>query len=299
MTTSSLLMLALKVSLVLMVLGLGLRSTRAEAAYLVSDRGLFARSFIAMNVFMPIAAIWLGLALSLPRTVALALLALSLSPMPPFLPGKVTRAGGSRSYVVGLMITTSVVAILAVPVSVHALGRLFGVPSEVGAPVIARLVAVSVLLPFGVGLGLHQLFPARSERAAAPVTLVATILLVGSLLPLLVDAWPILRSLVGNGTLVAFAVMSLSGLAIGHLLGGPRAEDRIVLALSTCARHPAVAIAILAATAPGDRLTKAAVVLGLLVGTVASVPYVVWMKRNRRLANAPPPRAIAPVVRRS
>ena len=151
MTTSSLLMLALKVSLVLMVLGLGLRATRADAAYLVSRRGLFARSFIAMSVLMPIAAIWLSLALSLPRTVALALLALSLSPMPPFLPDKVIRAGGSRAYVIGLMITTSVVAILGVPFSVHALGRLFGVPFEVGAPVIARLVAASVLLPFGVG----------------------------------------------------------------------------------------------------------------------------------------------------
>jgi hypothetical protein len=51
------------------------------------------------------------------------------------------------------------------------------------------------------------------------------------------------------------------------------------LGLATASRHPAVAIAITSAILPGEKLVGAAVLLNLLVGAIASAPYIMWSKR--------------------
>lgn len=53
---------------------------------------------------------------------------------------------------------------------------------------------------------------------------------------------PALVSLIDSGTLAAITAFILAGLAAGHLLGGPKPENRTVLALATVSSHPAVAL---------------------------------------------------------
>ena len=58
------------------------------------------------------------------------------------------------------------------------------------------------------------------------------------------DRVPAIRELLGNGTLLAMLIMCFAGLAIGYYVGGPEEDNRVVLALATAMRHPAVAITI-------------------------------------------------------
>jgi BASS family bile acid:Na+ symporter len=88
-----------------------------------------------------------------------------------------------------------------------------------------------------------------------------------------------MRTLIGNGTLLAIVVMTAIGLAVGHLLGGPLDEGRPVLALATAARHPAIAAAIAQAAFPDAPLVPAAVLLDLIVVALVSIPYTRWVKR--------------------
>ena len=74
-------------------------------------------------------------------------------------------------------------------------------------------------------------------------------------------------SLIGNGSLLALAAFVAVGLAAGHLLGGPNAADRLVLALSTATRHPVIALTVAKANFPDEPLLGATVLLYLLVGT--------------------------------
>ena len=83
-------------------------------------------------------------------------------------------------------------------------------------------------------------------------------------------------ALVGNFTLLGIAAFVVVGLAVGQLLGGPDEEDRTVLALATATRHPAIAIAIGHAIAPGQKTVAAAALLFLLAATALAVPYVKW-----------------------
>jgi hypothetical protein len=70
------------------------------------------------------------------------------------------------------------------------------------------------------------------------------------------------------------------GLAAGHLLGGPDAEDRTVLALSTASRRPAIAMAIAHTNFPEQTLAMAAVLLYLIVDAIVALPYLNWTKRR-------------------
>ena len=98
-----------------------------------------------------------------------------------------------------------------------------------------------------------------------------------------VDTPELQRSLPQGGSYFAF---SLVGLAVGHLLGGPDPDDRTVLALATCARHPAVALTMTYRNAdqPG---VLAAVLVVLLVASLVSLPYVRWRAQSHGGARAP------------
>jgi Predicted Na+-dependent transporter len=279
MNVEALVIPAVKASLVLTVFAVGLRATPQDAWYLFRHPGLLARTLVSMSVVMPVIALWIAITFGLDRPVKLALVTLAMSPVPPFLPGRVTRAGGQPAYNVGVLAATSLLAIITVPLSVWAVGRLFSLSVEVRPRSIAVLVGTSVLLPLIVGIGVRRVLPGVTARIARPTTLIASVLLVVSFIPILVKEWPAIVSLVGNGTLAAILAMALIGLLVGHILGGPVQENRIVLALSTACRHPAVAIAIAGAAAPTERLVAAAVLLALIVSSIASIPYALWGRR--------------------
>jgi BASS family bile acid:Na+ symporter len=82
------------------------------------------------------------------------------------------------------------------------------------------------------------------------------------------------------------AVFVLAGLVVGHLIGGPAASDRSVLALATACRHPAVAMGVAHLAFPSERATAAAVLLYTIVSLVLTAPYVAW-RRKALVSEAP------------
>jgi BASS family bile acid:Na+ symporter len=115
---------------------------------------------------------------------------------------------------------------------------------------------------------------------AKPIELIATVLLGLGLLAVLVRSMPTVLSLIGNGSVLAFAAFVAVGLATGHLFGGPNADDRLVLALSTATRHPMIALTVARANFPDEPMLGATVLLYLLVGLLIGLPYQVWQKRR-------------------
>ncbi len=93
-------------------------------------------------------------------------------------------------------------------------------------------------------------------------------------------------NLIGNYSVVAIVVVALVGLLVGHLLGGPDAEHRTVLALSTATRHPGMAVAIAHAVAPADKTLPAAVLFAFLISFIVTIPYT--KRRTRMHAHSEP-----------
>jgi BASS family bile acid:Na+ symporter len=241
------------------------------------------RAILAMNVLMPLFVVALVLVFRthLSPAVKIALVALSVSPIPPLLPKKLVKKGGTGSYAIGLLTAAALLAIIFVPLGMEIIERVLNVPLQMTAASLAILIFMTVLLPVGLGIAVHSVATALAERLAKPVSLIAGIGLLACVVAILFAAWPAIRTLVGDGTLIALAAFVLVGLAIGHLLGGPEPQNRPALAISTASRHPGIAIAIAQANFPEQKLAMAAVLLYLLVNAVVSIPYNVWIKRRR------------------
>jgi BASS family bile acid:Na+ symporter len=281
MDLAGLLMLAIRASVVLTVFGLALGTTVDGARYLLRRPGLLARSLLAMNVVMPLAAVALAVAFDLDPAAKVTLVALALAPVPPILPRKQKKAGGEADYAISLLVTAALLAVVFVPTGMALLGWAFGLSARVPVGSVAKLVTITVLAPLAAGLLVRRLAPSLAERLMRPIAKIATALLVVAAGAVLLATGPAIFSLIGHGTVVVFAAFSVVGLVAGHLLGGPGAAERVVLALATALRHPGVAVAIATAAFPEQRRAVPAVGLYLLVAGITSALYLMWLRRRR------------------
>jgi BASS family bile acid:Na+ symporter len=274
--------LAIVTSMVLLVLSLGLRSVAGDAGYLFRRPQLLVRSILAMNILMPLLVLGLLIPLDLRPPVKVALVALSVSPVPPFLPAKQLKLANRHGYIYGLLLTSALLSVILVPLTTAILESFVPNGEHVTLLAVARVVLLSVILPLTVGILLRRAWPARAPRLAALANNLGSALLIVAFLPVLFAQWAQIRSLLGDGTLLAVIGFVYLGLLVGHMVGGPDSQDRTVLALATASRHPAVALAVAAALFPDQKLAPAAVLLSLIVGILATVPYSVRRQKARR-----------------
>jgi BASS family bile acid:Na+ symporter len=290
MTAAQIVSLGIQGSMALMVFCIGLHARLEDVAELLRRPGLVVRSLLAMNVIMPAVAVLIALAFDLDRPLKVALIALSVSPVPPILPGTQLKAGGRESYVVGLLVLASLVSIAFVPAAAAVIGRIFGEQVHTAPGAIAGVVVTSVLAPLAAGIVLRRLAPSFAARMAHPLSMIATVILGVAFLPVLLRIWPAIVGSVGNFSLVTLIVFVVIGLGVGHVLGGPDTEDRTVLALATASRHPAVALAVAHDTA--ELLPVLGIVLIVLVaGAALGQVYAKWVGRARTGPSADRPRS--------
>jgi BASS family bile acid:Na+ symporter len=279
MTLQQAVILTLQASVLLIVFGFGLQASGRDLLYLFRRPSLLARSLVAMFVVMPILAVVLRV-LELRQSLEIALVALAISPVPPLLPKKQDTAGGESAYALGLMAVVSLLAIAVVPLSLWVLGHFSARPLQMPPAAIAKIVVMMTLLPLVTGVIVRTIAPAVAVRLEKPTKLIAMVLLGAGLGALLIAALPVIAGLIDFRTILTMAVFVGVGLAVGHVLGGPQAEESTVLALSTASRHPAIALAIAKVNFPNEPYLGATILLYILVLTAISVPYVLrWRQR--------------------
>jgi BASS family bile acid:Na+ symporter len=283
MSVEQLIKVAILLSVILIVVSFALLATWRDATSLFSKPAQLLRSLLAMNVLLPLFALTLATVFALRPAVAIALVALSVSPVPPFLPLKQLKLVRRQEYVFGLLGATSLLSILLVPLTVILIGLYLSRQVSVAPEAIGRIVAVTVFTPFALGLIIRRMTPAFAVRASPLASKAGVLLLIVAVAPVLITMWPAMISLIGDGTVLAIVAFVTIGLAVGHLLGGPDADHRTILALATATRHPGVALVIATSNFPGEKLVAPVLMLYLLVVAVASAPYVLWRKRQHKV----------------
>lgn len=279
MDAAQVIILALKVAIVGTVFGYGLKATVGDLMQLVRRPGLLLRSVLAVLVIMPVIVITMVKLLELRTATEAVLVALAISPVPPLLPRKQAKAGGLPSYALGLLIALALVAVVAVPLAIELVAKVFDKPFAVSPVAVARIVFVMIVLPLAAGMIVRVVVPAIATRVQNSVRLLSTVILVVAALLLLAGSWSAIWNAAGGGTIAALVAFVLCGLAIGHVMGGPEPEHSTVLALSTASRHPAIALTIAAVNFPNEQFVGL-ILLYLLISTVVCVPYVVWQRRH-------------------
>lgn len=265
-------------SIRLMIFTLGLRSTAGDVLYLWRRPGLLARSVLAMYVVVPAVAVLMVTQLDLTPITRRVLIVLAISAGAPLVPRRLLEAGGDPRYVLSLAITSSVLAIVTVPASLAFFSYIFSVQAGVSPTAVARLVAISFLLPFLGGVALRRIWPGSQvlvrplTNAAAAVFTVTAVVVIILLLPLVVEN--------GLRSFLALAALTFAALAAGHLLGGPRLEDRVALAVLCATRH--IGLVMMIAFAVQSRASLAVVSAYLVAAIVVSTPYVLLVRRRLR-----------------
>jgi len=113
---------------------------------------------------------------------------------------------------------------------------------------------------------------------------IAGLLLTVCALLLLILHWEVLLDVQWSGML-ALAGLILAALSIGHLLGGPAAEDRTALAIACSTRHLGIAI-LVASALPGPR-TAVIVAAYILTSAIVSIPYLRWRRGSASPSTRP------------
>ncbi|MDR6634839.1 BASS family bile acid:Na+ symporter [Phyllobacterium sp. 1468] len=283
MTLTQIIGFAINASMFLIVFALGLRATFDDVTHLFRRPSLFVRSILSMNICMLAVAVVLSLLFDLHPAIKIALVTLAISPVPPVLPGKQEKAGGSASYTIGLLVATALVSIVLVPLAINLLGSSFNIDMDEPASAIASVVLISIIVPLVAGVALRHFTPDLASRIERPTSRFATLLLIVAVLPVLFIASYAIWALVGNGVVIMLVLFTLIGVALGHFLGGPNPDDRTVLALATGTRHPGVALAIANLNFPDEKAVMAVVLYHLVIGAIVSIPYVRWRTRIHAL----------------
>jgi len=280
MTLQQLISLGIQGSMALIVFAVGLHARFDDLLYLLRRPGLLVRSLLAMNVIMPAIAVAIAYWLDVQHPLKVALIALSVSPVPPFLPSTQLKAGGRESYVIGLLATASLVSIVFVPSAAAIVGRIFGQEVRTAPSAIAGVVVTSILAPLVAGIVVNRLAPKVAAFLARPVSLLGTVVLVVAFLPVLVKIWPAIVASFGNFTLLTILAFCAIGIFVGHVLGGPERADRAVLGPATASRHPAVALAVVHNTDELLLPVLGIVLVALIVGAVLGAVYQKLLARS-------------------
>lgn len=192
-------------------------------------------------------------------------------------------AVGHHEYIYGLLGATSLLTIVLAPVTVSLIGLVFCRQASIAPTAIARIVALTVLVPFALGLSIRRGKPSLAVRLSPIASKTGLVLLVVAAVPVLVKMWPTMIALIGDGTVLAIIAFVVVGLTAGHWLGGPDPNTRTILALATVTRHPGVALTIAAGNFPDEKLILPALLLYLLISVITTAPYVMWRKRQNKI----------------
>jgi BASS family bile acid:Na+ symporter len=164
--------LALQISILAQVFAVGLTTIWEDGMCLFRGPKLLLNSILGRNVAAPIIAIVLIKAFSFHVAVAITLGVPAVTPVP-LLPKSELKAGARSKYVLGLLVSQGVLAIVLVPVTIE-------------------------LMDWALGAQAHF-----SVQLAPHLLTAGSVLLLAGALPLLLVAWKTFGVLNGNGAMLA------------------------------------------------------------------------------------------------
>jgi len=252
------------VSVILLMLGVGLRTAWGGRAATAGQYGLLLRGLLANFVVVPV-LFFLALTWGPFRPdVVIGLLIMAAVPIAPMVPALVGAADGDVPYAIGLM---TLVALLCVPLTPLLLDLCLP-ESEAGLVLdplaIIRTLLMVQLIPVGLGMVLRHSGRTWVRSLLSVVTRAAGAGLVVSVVLMITDQYQLIMEL---GVLPHLAVILaiVVGLAVGDfmMLGEPPARRRS-LALATGTRNVALGLLIVNGNYPETPAVAVVLVFGIL-----------------------------------
>jgi BASS family bile acid:Na+ symporter len=265
---------------ILAVAAIGMNMRIGTVAGIVRRPAAALRGLGAMFVVLPLLTLAFTWLLPLDAVVRAALLAMAVAPAAPLVASREKEGGDAFDFVIGVEVASCVAAVLAAPLWLFLITRLFDRAVEIDLRAMVADMVMTIGAPLLTGVLVKHFAPSLAAGLRKPLSLVA----MSTLMVLMVVQVAISREVVwqtfGSGAFLAIVLTMVSGLAAGHLLGGPEPSRRRALASATMTRHPGIAI-LLAGMAEPERLAEVsgAILLILLTGKPIFSLYARRMER--------------------
>ena len=242
----------------------------APAGYRAAWRSpwLMLKGVFAGLVAVPVVVIVVARAFELPRSAEVGMVLMAIAPGAPIALRRALDAGGDRSFAPALQVTTSILAVVTMPLSIVALDEVYAGSADVAPRELARQVFLAQLLPLALGMAARRAFGASVAALEPPLAKLATALLICLVALVLLDAW---RPVAGAGLRVALAiaVATLCALGAGHMLGGPAPSTRTAFAVSSASRNAGLAMLVASINAASPAIMATILAFNLLGDALA------------------------------
>jgi BASS family bile acid:Na+ symporter len=275
------------VALIVFTIGLDAASRRGAALW--RRPGLLARSLVAVLVAVPLLTAVLVREVALPPAVGAGLLLVVVAVGPVLAVKRLKGVPADLDFAIGFSVVLLVIGVIWVPVVAKVFAAIFQPAVDVPVAIAAEVLLPTQLLPLVLGIALGHLAPTFATRVERPLRRVTNAVFLACVVAIAVAlARPALS--LGGRAYVCIAALAIGATAIGHLLGGPRIETRVVLAGFSGARFPMLAFALAEFTTQGARTVAPTVLVYVIFNALALVVYAGLL----RLRPGHPPVAAAP-----
>ncbi len=241
------------------MLGLGLSLTVRQIVDPLRNPRILVALLTANFFLVPGLAILLQRLIPLESGFDIGIILLATAAGAPFLPKLVELAKGAIALSVGAMILLMVVTIVYLPLVLPLL--LPGVavnPLEVALPLV-----LFMLTPLAVGLFTVARFADVAQRGQPVFSKLSNLGLIVGFVALVIVNANILLDAIGNGAMLAAALLIVGAFLIGWLLAGANRDLRTVLGLATAQRNLSAALLV-----AGANFSDPNVLVMVMVGAV-------------------------------
>jgi bile acid:Na+ symporter, BASS family len=264
MDTASLIKLLNVVALVTIMLSIGLAVKFEDVARSVQRVWLVVFGVTANFVLVPLVTVALLVAFQPDPLVSAGFLILAVCPGAPLGPAFARVARADVSLATGMMVLLSGLSVVLSPLL---LGVLLGrVAPEcnlsVGYLALLMTLLLTQLLPLAVGLAIHSLAPAFTQKFANPIRALGNVLLLALVGAILFAQYETLAAIRMRAWLGMSALLAAS-LGIGWICGGRDVANRKSMSLTTSTRNVAVGLVIAGGSLAGTPAVTAVVAYGL------------------------------------
>lgn len=263
-----------KLTLFLLLLSLGLTVNLSQVVSLWQKPGLLNRAIWGISVIAPILAIGIGFGMNLPVEAKVGLAIVSISPGTSLPLHYFVKNFGGHLYGGALQTTTAFLSIMTAPLTLAIVNEFLPVDVRIAPFAVARQLLVFQLLPLVIGIILQQFHVALLERNAKRLITGATVLLYGLLIWASGQQFSTLLHL-GVHSVVAFGLLALVSLWLGHWIGGREIATRTLLALTLTNHNIALALFIAVINLPNVAVPPT-IAIYVLISVGLEIAYSRW-----------------------
>jgi len=267
-----------------LMLTIGVNQSLEKLTSLWHKRAVLLRSLLCVLVLVPAVVIVLLLVFDLSPEVTTGLALLAAAPGAPLTTKRSQMVAADIDYITSLQLTLALLAIVVTPLILSTFYELFELTIKRVSPVeVSWQIARVTFLPVIVGLTLQRFVPKLVAVIGKPLNILANVLFLLLVIALIVviAMAPEMRAnlLLGWSAIAAVLIMAMAAVIIGHLLGGPRTDQRAGLAVASLARNIGLALYI-AGVSESSKAIIPTLLVYMLLGTAVQILYSVWIKRQ-------------------